>query len=83
MNWKSMPPSYKIATVIACIAGLFWLAATIQPELLPIDPTCPTIAAVTMCEAVIHWNSKRKWSYWLIAGAVISIAFAVLELMLL
>lgn len=83
MDWKSMPPSHKVATVIACIAVLFWLVSTIQPELLPIDLTYPAVAAVTVCEAVVYWENKRKWAYLLIAGAAISMACFILELLLL
>jgi hypothetical protein len=54
----------------------------VQPDLLPIDPTYPAIAVFTVCEAVVCWKQKRTWAYLLIAGAVISIACFVLELML-
>ena len=83
MNWKNMPRSHKIATVIAGIAVLFWVIAHLKPNLLPIDPTYPAVAVFTLCEAVIYWNQKRTWSYLLIAGAVISMACVILEFMLL
>ena len=79
MNWKNMPLSHKVATVISWIAVVVWLIPMVQPNLLPIDPSYPAIAVFTVCEAVIYWNEKRKWSYLLIAGAVISMAFFVLE----
>ena len=82
MNWKNMPRSHKIATVISCIAVVFWLIPHLQPELLPIDPTYPSIAVFTVCEGVIYWNQNRKWAYLLIAGAVISMACFMLEFML-
>ena len=78
-----MPLSHKIATAISCLAVVVWLIPKLQPELLPIDPTYPAIAVFTVCEAVIYWNQKRKWSYLLIAGAVISMACFILEGMLL
>ena len=80
MNWKNMPLSHKIATVIAAIAVVFWLIPKVNAELLPFDTTYPAIAVFTVCEAVVCWNQKRKWSYLLIAGAVISMAFFILEL---
>ena len=83
MNWKNMPRSHKIATVIAGIAVLFWVIAHLKPNLLPIDPTYPSIAVFTVCEAVVYWNQKRKWSILLIAGAVLSMACFILEGMLL
>ena len=72
MNWKNMPLAHKIATIIAGIAVIIWMIAHVQPTLFPIDPTYPAVAVFTVCEAVVYWNSKRKWSYLLIAGAVIS-----------
>ena len=83
MKWKNMPVAHKIATVVACIAVVFWLIPRLDPELLPINPTYPSIAVFTVCEAVICWNEKRKWSYLLIAGAVISLACFILELCLM
>ncbi len=78
MNWKNMPLSHKIATVIAGIAFVVWLIFKVKPDLLPIDLTYPAIAVFTVCEAVVCWNNKRKWSYLLIAGAVISFACFIL-----
>ena len=78
-----MPLSHKIATIIAGLAVVVWLINKVQPNLLPIDPTYPAIAVFTLCEAVVYWQKKRTWAYLLIAGAVISLAFFLLELMLL
>ena len=83
MNWKNMPLSHKIATIVAGLAVVVWLINKVQPNLLPIDPTYPAIAVFTICEAVVYWQKKRTWAYLLIAGAVISLAFFLLELMLL
>ena len=83
MNWKNMPLSHKIATIIAGLAVVVWVIQQVKPDLFPIDPTYPAIAVFTICEAVTCWKEKRKWAYLLIAGAVISLAFFLLELMLL
>ena len=83
MNWKDMPPAHKIAAVIAGIAFAFWVIAQVKPDLLPIDPTCISIAVVSLCEAVIYWKEKRKWAWLLIAAAVICMACVVLDFMLL
>ena len=82
MNWKNMPLSHKIATVIAGIAVVVWLIYQVQPSLLPIDPTYPSIAVFTVCEAVTYWKQRRKWAYLLIAAAVICMACFILECML-
>ena len=82
MNWKNMPLSHKIATIIAGLAVAVWLLHQVQPNLLPIDPTYPSIAVFTVCEAVVYWKDRRKWAYLLIAGAVISIACFLLGQML-
>lgn len=75
MNRKNMSISQKIATIISGLAVVVWLIPNIKPDLLPVDPTYPAIAVFTVCEAVVCWNTKRKWSYLLIAGAVISLVF--------
>ncbi len=82
MNWKNMPLSHKIATVISCIAIVVWLIHKVKSDLFPINPTYPAIAVFTACEAVVCWKTKRIWSYLLIAGAVISLASFILEMML-
>ena len=82
MNWKNMPLSHKIATVIAALAVVVWLIYKVKPTLFPVDPTYPAIAVVTVCEAVACWKEKRKWAYFLIAGAVISLGCFFLERML-
>ena len=81
MNWKNMPLSHKIATVISGIAVLVWLIPHLKPDLLPIDPTYLAIAVFTVCEAVIYWKEKRKWAYLLIAAAIISFGCFALELL--
>lgn len=82
MNWKNMSLSQKIATVIAGLSVVVWLIPKVKPDLLAVDLTYPAIALFTVCEAVVYWSSKRKWSYILIAGAVISLASFLLELTL-
>ena len=83
LDWKNMSLSQKIATVIAGLAVVVWLIHKVQPNLLPVDPTYPAIAVVTLCEAVVYWKTKRKWAYLLIAGAIVSLAFCLLEFCLL
>lgn len=80
MNWKNMSISQKIATVIAGLAVVVWLIPKVKPDLFPFDPTYPAIAVFTLCEAVAYWKQNRKWAYLLIAGAVISLGFSILEL---
>ena len=74
MNWKNMPLSHKIVTVIAGLAAVVWLIHQVNPNLLPVDPTYPAIAVFTICEAVVYWKDKRKWACLLIAAAVICLA---------
>ena len=83
MNWKTKTPVQKVAFVIACIAVAAWAAWKVMPDIFPVDPTYPAIAVFTVCEAVDCWKQKRKWSYLLIAGAVISLASFILELCLM
>ena len=82
MNWKNMPLSHKIATIIAGLAVVVWLIPKVKPDLFPFNPTYPAIAVFTVCEAVFCWKQNRKWAYLLIAGAVISLACLILELTL-
>ena len=79
MNWKNMSLYEKIATVISGIAVVVLLISKVKPDLIPVDLTYPVIAVVTVCEAVAYWKQNRKWAYLLIAGAVISMAFTLLE----
>ena len=81
MNWKNMTLVQKIATVIAALAVVFWVIPKVKPDLLPFDPTYPAIVVFTVCEAVIYWKNRRVWAYLLIAGALVSTAFFLLERM--
>ena len=82
MNWNAMTGIQKAAVIIAGIAAVIWGAFQVKPDLLSIDLTFPAVAAFTGCEGVFYWNEKRKWSYLLIAVAVISMIFFILELCL-
>ena len=83
MNWKNMPLSHKIATIISGLSVVVWLIQQVKADLFPIDLTCPAVAVFTVCEAVVCWRDRRKWAYLLIAGAVISTACFLLDLVLL
>ena len=72
-----MPLSHKIATIISGLSVLVWLIHQVEPNLFPIDPTCPAVAVFTVCEAVVYWQKKRSWAYILIGGAVVSMAFFI------
>ena len=82
-NWKTLTKAEKIGFVISCVAAALWVVSSVKPDLFPINLTYPAIAVFTVGEAVVYWNQKRKWAYLLIAGAVISMAFFLLELWLL
>lgn len=77
-----MSLSQKIATFIAIIAAIVCVIPIFIPDLISIDLSCPAIAVFTICEAVVCWNNNRKWSYLLIVGALISMAFFIYEMML-
>ena len=83
MNWKNMPLSHKIATIISGLAVVVWLIPKVKPDLFPFDPTYPAIAVFTLCEAVVCWKDRRKWAWLLIVAAVICLACFILELLLL
>ena len=83
MNWKNMPTSHKIATIISGIAAVFAvLPGMLEQNPFPIDTFYPAIAVFTLCEAVIYWEKKRKWAYLYIAGTVITLACCAMELFL-
>ena len=79
MNWKTMPLSHKIATVIAGLAVLVWVVWHVSPGLFPVDMTYPAVAVFTACEAVTCWKEKRMWAWLLLGGAVISAVCFLLE----
>ena len=82
MDWKNMTPKQKVLLVISCIAAAVAALAWSKPGLFPFNPTCPAIAVFTVCEALAYWKEKRKWSYLLLAAAVISMGCFLLELWL-
>ena len=69
--------------IFTCIIAVLVVIAMRKPDLFPFNITCPAIALVTAIEAAVYWKKNRKWAYLLIAGAVISLAFFLLELFLL
>ena len=78
-DWFNVGEYKKLPTVISLLAVAVWLIFKVKPDLIPVDLTYPVIAVVTVCEAVAYWKQNRKWAYLLIAGAVISMAFTLLE----
>ena len=82
-NWKDMTPLEKVIFIITCIGAVLVVVANTKPDLFPVNITYPAIAVVTVLDALVYWKKNRKWAYLLIAGAVISSAFFVLELCLL
>ena len=82
-NWKDMTPMEKFALVVSCIAALVVALALRNQTLFPFDITCPAIAIATAFEALAYWKKKRKWAYLLLAAAVISLIFFVLDLFLI
>ena len=83
MNWKDMTTLEKAALIFTCIVAVFVVVANRIPGLFPINITYPAIALVTAIEAAVYWKKQRKWAYLLIAGAVICLAFFLMELFLL
>ena len=81
-NWKDMTPLQKVALIISCIAALLAALALRNPNLFPVNMTCPAIAVITVFEALAYWKQNRKLAYLLIAGTVISLAFFMMELFL-
>ena len=82
-KWKDMTRMEKFALIISCIAA-FLVALTLRNQnLFPVDITCPAIAIATAFEALAYWKTKRKLACLLLAAAVISLAFFVLDLFLL
>ena len=73
--------SQKIATFISILAVVVWLIPKFNPNIFPIDPSYPAVAVFTFCEAIVCWSNRRKWSYILMAGAVISMVCFILEIM--
>ena len=82
-NWKDMTPLQRVALIISCIAALLAALALRNPDFFPINMIYPAIVVITSCEALAYWKQNRKLAYLLIAGAVISLAFFMMELFLL
>jgi hypothetical protein len=79
-NFKNMPLSHKIATIISGLAIVLWLIPKVSPDLLSFDPSYPAIAVFTICEAVVYWKERRSWAILLIVGAAISMACFLLSM---
>ena len=83
MNWKDMTPLEKVALIVSCIAAFVVALAMRNQDLFPVDITCPAIAVATALEALAYWKKNRKLAYLMIAAAVVSLAFFILELCLI
>ena len=73
----------KIVFIVTCIGAALVVINQVKPGLFPVNITYPAIAVITVAEAIAYWNQKRKWSYLLLAGTAVSMAFFLLELFLL
>ena len=82
-KWKDMTRMEKVSLIISCIAAFAIALALRKQDLFPVDITCPAIAIATAFEALAYWKKKRKWAYLLLAAAVISLIFFVLDLFLI
>jgi MFS superfamily sulfate permease-like transporter len=82
INWRNLSLTQKVATVVAGIAVILAVMGSATPERFPVNINAPCIALFTLCEAIINWNGRRKFSYVLIGAAVISMASFLLELSL-
>lgn len=82
-NWKDMTPLQKVALIASCIAALLVALALRDPDLFPINMTFPAITVITGFEALAYWKENRKLAYLLIAGAVVSAAAFLVELITL
>ena len=78
-----MTPLEKVALIVSCIAAFVVALAMRNQDLFPVDITCPAIAVATALEALAYWKKNRKLAYLMIAAAVVSLAFFILELCLI
>ena len=82
-KWNDMTPMEKIALIVSCIAAFAVALALRNQDVFPVDIVCPAIAVATALEALAYWKKNRKLAYLMIAAAVVSLAFFILELCLI
>ncbi len=78
-QWKDMSPMEKIALIISCISAFIVALALRKADSFSVDIICPAIAIATAFDALAAWKRNRKLAYLLIAAAVISLAFFILD----
>ena len=83
-KWKDATTLQKIGLVITFIGAALVVVAMLKPDLFPIKiNTTVAISVMSIGEAMVQWETQRKWA-WLLAGAaVLCIVCYLLELFLL
>ena len=83
-NWQKLSAPLKVCTVISIILSVVGFILYIMQKAgaitLPISIFNPAVAAVSICEAIIDWNSRRKYACFSLIVAVIFIVLTVLEI---
>ena len=71
-NWNDLSTKNKVATVILIISmALTVVSFFVQPSFMSFDLTYLGIAMMSLCEAVLDWETNRKFSYLYIAATII------------
>lgn len=83
LKWKDMTTMQKIGFIIVCLGAVIMVVDMMKPELFSVNMTTPSIAVISVGEAMDYWQKSRKWAWLFIGAAVISMACFVLELCLL
>lgn len=82
-KWKDKTLLQKAGLIIAILGAVGVLISAIKPDLFAVDTTIPSIAIMTIGEAMDYWPNRRKWALAFIIAAVICMAFFIVELCLL
>ena len=82
-NWNNLSPKNKAATVALIISmAITVVSFFVQPSFLSFDMTYLGIAMMSLCEAILDWESNRKFSYLYIGATIIMLICCILELKL-